>query len=258
MTSQHAFSDGGGGMPIGPLSVSDLERLVASLPAQQRAALAWTPRDLRAAIDSIRRSDDVTDEVLATAAEQIFRLILPVIEPIATLLGGSRLSAEVSTLWNKELSNLRTFLPDPPAVHAAEWIFRAFDGIMRTVLQSIDRAEIAEAFGALEGLGLPPEMFKSEAGALFRAQALMMAAIAEAEERGDAEKAAQLIDHAVLEMATTIDMAGRIGLTIDPYQGEAQDQRAARLLGYVQDIRDTLTTEDIDRTVASGRLTQLR
>src|SRR6266542_2660353 len=101
MTSQVAFSEGGAGVPMGPLSVADLERLVASLPAQQRAAIAWVPRDLRNAIDAIRRSDDVTSALLSKTAEQVFRLVLPVIEPIATSMGGDRLSVEISTLWNK-------------------------------------------------------------------------------------------------------------------------------------------------------------
>lgn len=258
MTSQFAFSEGGAGVPMGPLSVADLERLVASLPAQQRAAIAWVPRDLRDAIDAIRRSDDVTSALLSKTAQQIFRLVLPVIEPIATALGGDRLSVEVSTLWHKELDHLRRFLPDPAAVHAAEWTFRAFDAVLKTVLPSVGPAELAEAFGAIKAGALPLEMFASPPGALFRAQALVMAAIAEAEAGGDADKAAELIDHAVLEMAATIDILGRIGITVDPFANEPDDQRATRVLTYVQDVRDVLTADDIQRTVDAGRLNRLR
>jgi hypothetical protein len=156
MTSQLAFSQGGAGVPMGPLSVADLERLVASLPAQQRAAIAWAPRDLRQVIDAIRRTDDVTSALLSKTAEQIFRLVLPVIEPIASALGGDRLSLEVSTLWHKELGHLRGFLPDPAAVHAAEWTFRAFDAVLKMVLPAVGPAELAEAFGAFKAGALPP------------------------------------------------------------------------------------------------------
>ena len=47
-----------------------------------------------------------------------------------------------------------------------------------------------------------------------------------------AEKAAELIDHAVLEMAATIDILGRIGITVDPFPNEPEDQRATRVLAY--------------------------
>jgi hypothetical protein len=59
-------------------------------------------------------------------------------------------------------------------------------------------------------------------------------------------------------MAATIDILERIGITVDPFANEPADQHATRVLAYVQDVRDVLTADDIQRTVDAGRLNRLR
>jgi hypothetical protein len=71
-----------------------------------------------------------------------------------------------------------------------------------------------------------------------------------------AEKAAELIDHAVLEMAATIDILGRIGITVDPFPNEPEDQRATRVLAYTSRSPLPLaTTPDRKRSTTRPRIT---
>jgi hypothetical protein len=257
MRVRNALSDGTG-VPPRPLSVNDLDRLMRNLPTAQRAAIAWAPAELRAAINSLRGSTDLSAEDVARASEKIFRLLESVIGPVAASIGAEELSVEVSALWAKELECLRGFLPDSASVHAAEWTFRSLDRTFRAVLASAGSHDWAVVLSQLKDKGMRREAFSSEFGGFFRAQALLMAAIAEAEEHGKPENAARLVDEAFLEMSGFIDVLVRAGLQIDPYADEADAERANRLLAYVQDIRETLTSEDIERTVRTGHLGQLR
>jgi hypothetical protein len=240
------------------LSVADLDRLVQALPAETRATLAWAPGDLRAAIKALRDNRQRGPEGIATAAEAVFRLTEPVLDSIVACLGEHALSARISTLWKCELDLLRSFLPDAASVHAAEWLLAALDATFRTVGSSMDSAEWENIRTLMKGKPLPSSLFGGVGGELFRVQVLLMAAISEADDKGSPENASDLVDEAFLEMTRFEDLLARASIKLDLYPRESQEDRARRLLAYVQDVRDSLTSIDLAHVVSAGQLGPLR
>jgi hypothetical protein len=242
-------------MGLPPLSVRDLNALVAQLPPAERAALTWAPAAIEAELRRLREEPLDTDLVNESTLA-LFTQFSKALSVIVRALGAPFFLAELKGIYHSEGESLDRFLPDPGARRSARWAVRAFVGFLEAMPLSpeIQKASLDPGLLAQPDLA---EAFKDDAAGVIRAVVLLMAAVSIAERNGDKERAAELADRAFLEASRGVDHLARRGLSIELEAEATPAKPGSRILECVEEARAALSSEDVT-VLVRGRLRELR
>jgi hypothetical protein len=89
------------------------------------------------------------------------------------------------------------------------------------------------------------------AGAILRAEILIIAVFEGSERNLDFHRAEELAEWAFIEADKAVRFLAKHGVQIDPFSNESQAQRTERILRYAQYARSELTDEDLSVFEAS-------
>lgn len=227
-----------------PILLADMERLVARLPAKQRAALVWSPETARKALLKLH-VEPLSREVVAEVGLEVFRSFYQCWPLLAQVLHAPEaLRAELSSAWEKKVPILRSVVADPAAADAAEWAFRALSAFFDFVL-SVSADQLMEGFPEFDEAELEKVMTEDGPGCIFRAQVLLMAILEGTDGRVDAERGGELAVLAFMEAAAALNGLAREGVKLDPFRGETTERRACRILRYSEFARGSLSVESL-------------
>lgn len=237
-----------------PLTPGVVCTVLDRLGAEDRAALAWAPTELRNALQSLQQ-DALTPQVLGKATADYVRVCRKLVGPIRRLaeqLGQSPIGL-VKQAWKDQLPRIRQFLPEGP--------WEAFDWVQRATFAVGDLPEIDQD----EALQMIAEATESEleafahspAGTLTRAQALLSAASDLAERQIDAQRAGELAEAAFLEAVAGVRLLEAAGMHVDPFQDETTEEKAERARRYATQLAQEIGDEELE-TIEEARLRVLR
>ncbi len=159
-----------------------------------------------------------------------------------------------------DLRTVQTRL-DPVAADCAEWAFRAWLGVVRMFTNIDPKLARPEHWGAAASLADPAdpegEALESAPAYALRLQALIMATIESVNVGGSPEFTADLATRAGDEARDMISAWERVGIRVDPFEGESIPDRVARTRRYARHIRGVLSDAD-HRLLEGARLGKLR
>jgi len=239
----------------GPLSITQIEELIVLLPAAARASLAWVPPALRAAVSRVQ-VDHPTVELVTEAAVDFVEASHALWPALLAQFGKiPALQATYRAATEENVRRLRNFLADGGAQDGVEWALRATRATFELAL-AIAPAEFGAALRAPEKTELE-KFARSAEASMLRAQLAVVAImdLAERDERSVAASA--LAEIAYDEAQRGIELFRGQGVEINPFGDETPDGRGARLLRYVQRIRESLTDDERD-WLDEARLKDLR
>jgi hypothetical protein len=242
-------------MGLPPLSVRDLNALVARLPPAEHAALTWAPAAIEVELKRLREEPLDTDLVNESTLA-IFTQFSKAFAVIVQALGAPFFLAELKSIYRSEGESLDRFLPDSGARRSARWAMRAFLGFLEAIPLGPEIREASLDPGLLAQPDLA-EAFKDDAAGVIRAVVLLMAAVSIAERDGDKERAADLADRAFLEASRGVDHLARLGLSVELEAEVTPARPGCRVLECVEEARAALAPEDV-AVLVQARLHELR
>ncbi|MBM4355716.1 MAG: hypothetical protein FJ109_18325 [Deltaproteobacteria bacterium] len=239
-----------------PILLADLERLVARLPAKQRAALIWSPEAVRKALLQLHR-EPLSRMAVAEVGLEVFRSFHRCWPLLMEFLRAPEvLRAELSAAWQEKVLLLRSAVVDPAVADAAEWAFRSLSAFFDFFL-SVAANEVMEGLPAFDERELERTLTEDGPGCIFRTQVLLMAILEGAAGKMDSGRAEELAVMAFMEASSALNALAREGIRLDPFRGETSEQRTRRILRYSEFARGSLSDEALE-VLASARVHGLR
>jgi|SRR5581483_200905 len=235
------------------LSPRDMDRLLARLPAEQRAALAWAPNAIRQALRLLQRGN-LSADVIREATKEVLATIFKLLPKLTAAFSDDAWKREADSLVKSKRELLRSFITDETARDAAEWVLEAMRGVLNTVVTSVgdelqqhlaDEKKLESVVAATQDMGF------------VNAMVLLMALIDAAEEKRHPEHAAELAETAFLEASNDVGVLANAGLHAATFLDETPEDRVSRLLRYAEHARNELGDSDAD-VLSQGRLRNLR
>ncbi len=236
-----------------PLSAADVDKLVADLPAEDRAALRWTVPALRAALRRLL-TEPLTPVLVIRVTQEVQRAQHS-LGPALQRLGEAKiLRPAMDEIWRERIALLHRYLQDPASADAAEWAFRAVLALY----------ELAQTVAAKMARDTPtprapaPEvdadaLLHSDLGALLRAQVLVMGLFQAAEDQAPQARAEEMAELAFLEACRGVDTYARLGIQLDPFRREGTKERGERIERYAGYVRSSLSEDDM-QALAEARM----
>lgn len=236
-----------------PLSLEGLQLLVATLSAEQRARLKWGPHETAEAVRAFLAAphDESRLKELMLSLERTMEFVMPlVLDGLAAQ--PERFHAALEDSWHKDLETLAQQV-DHITYDFADWSIRVLAGAMRAALADMSRAPRDEV---VRILATRPEARLTDPAHPLRLQALLLAAV-EAAKRGLSAQATVIAENAFDHAAALLSFVHAADAPIFPFEKEAQGTRSARVLRYLDDLREVATPDELDLLEAT-RLRQLR
>src|SRR5690349_14090460 len=109
-------------------TTADFERWLASLPAQERAEIAWTAPGLKAALDPLL-TESLEESVIDAATQSYLRVMSGCRRFMLRILADDMPLAPLYKPWLDRIPSLRTFLVSPISGAHAEKSLRAVVGV---------------------------------------------------------------------------------------------------------------------------------
>jgi hypothetical protein len=230
-----------------------VETVLARLPAESRARLAWAKKPIENGLARLR-TEPLTDELVSQITDETWK-------PLASL--GRALEEMISTNldeWRARLvddfkleeEQLAAFVEDESSRDTLRWILgvlQSFSGLMlslpREFLARIDENLLAQA---LADEDLKPYL---------RAIAVLLAAAETRKAGGDPARARDLLDVAFLELSTFRATLRKQGVSLTPFPSETIEERRRGLLESADRLRTVISSEDW-RTLEQARVRDLR
>lgn len=228
------------GLLLTPL---ELEQLVEKLPAEQRARLRWAPERLRRMLD--RMLEDTREEAALAVAAECVHECLPLLDSVESVAGERGLTLD------DQLPKLAEYFQGGAPVRAAEWVCHALavawskEEVVAEWRQALRRA----AQGGAE----PGEWSESALFHLLRAY-VMFLALLRAAERGIArEEVEELAEAAYAQAARGVELYREQRIRVDPLSRLTPERRIEKTLEYAEDLRKSLTPEDLEALRSAHR-----
>lgn len=234
------------------LPVWDLEGALTRLPAEMRAQVAWTKAPAEAALARLA-AEPITDSLLEEVARAITRPVVTVTTALwRTFAGRNAWQSELEATFRQNAVLLRAFVSSGESGDTLAWC----QGFLRSLF-SLTTVLDMDSWGSMRDEDLAPAIEHPDFLALMKAQASLLAALELARDKGDADRAAELIDVAFLELCELQDSLRRAGLWVSPFSGETPEERAERTLRYARQTRQSLSEHDV-QVLEDARVRALR
>lgn len=236
----------------GTLPVLDVEAMLARLPAQARANVAWAKKPIAEGLARLR-AEPLTDELVSAVADQVLAPMqaigLAAWRALAANLDSYR--AAVMSDFAHEEDRVAAFVNDEDSRDTVGWI----TGFLRSFYGSALATSSADL--AIPESAWPQVASLPELRPFARGLAALMAASEEARVGADAHRARELVDVAFLQLTQFRDMLRRHGVQLSAFPYETTEQRREHLAEAAMRVRATLTDDDW-RTIHGARVGDLR
>jgi hypothetical protein len=229
---------------------SDLERLIERLPAEQRARFRWAPERFRQILERLL-SGEVTPEVIHQATADFVQVCVPLIDDLLATQPAPResLSEARSDLMQSREDKLMTWFQGLPAAEGIEWTLGALRKLAALPLSHVSSEEAKVYEGSTEA-----KYIQHPSLGLFRAQVILFALL-QAIERGlPPERLEDVAETAYLEARQMVDWMALRGIDLNPLSDLTPEERFAKVLHYIDDLREVMTPEAID-IISRARIT---
>jgi hypothetical protein len=237
--------------------VLDVEEVLARLPAQVRARVAWAQRPIEDALDRLR-SQPLTDELIGEVADRIQEPLHAIGSAAwGALLGNHEESrALLMDVFRRDEELLARFLRDDDARDTLQWVvglLRSFFNVFFSLIARLPlELLVSQAGKPAAGAGLEPE-----AKPFFGGLVALMASVREAKQRGDQGRAAELLDVCFLELREFRGFMLQHGVSLSAFPDETVAERHRRVLESVARLRKSFSDEDW-RVLDEARVHDLR
>lgn len=236
----------------GSVVVFDVNAVLASLPPNVRAQVAWAGPQITAGIRRLWQaplSDTLLNDIAMATSVPIRALTTCFLEFMASNRGD--LLAALIVDLNREEARLAAYVEDSDAVDTLSWVISFLRSLYGTMVLLLDPAQLSE---------LPHEDLEQSLDhrvlSLLKGQIALMAASDALKESGPRERVIELIDVAFLELMEFRDHLRREGVRL-PSPREASDQRRTAALEYGRRLGETLTDSEW-KALDDARMSDLR
>jgi hypothetical protein len=229
------------------------------LPAEQRAQLRWAPERFRQVVGKLL-DHEATPELVEQVTIEFALVCLPLVRDVVAQLGSfEHVLEEVVPTLDEQLEKLKLYFRGSPVAEGAEWAFRAlvllFSNAQALSQSELSAGEVITLTQQLDESKLKEEI-QSPASGFLKAQVLLLALLHAAEFGMPAERMESLAEKAYLEATRGVNLLAMQGIELDPLKHLAPDQRFKKTLRYIEDLREILTSEDVD-VISRARVTSL-
>jgi hypothetical protein len=204
---------------------SDIERLIDRLPAERRARFHWAPERFRRILDRLLVGK-VTPEVIQRATAEF-------VQAWGSLAGDLQSGlSEVMPGLEQSLLKLMSYFQGLPAAEGIEWTL----GVLKNASRDTSQVN-PKHMTVLTGIDDPMSLLEAQ---------IILLAVLQAAERGiPPERLEELAETAYLEASEWVHLKATQGIDLDPLNSLTPEQRFAKLLRYLDDLRKILTPEDL-------------
>lgn len=211
---------------------SDIDRLIDRLPSEQRVRFSWAPERFRRILDRLL-TNKVTPEVIRQATAEFVQARDSLAGDLHLQPGLSDNLSETPPGLEKSLHALMSYFQGLPAAEGIEWTL----GVLKNA--SRDSSQVN------------PEHMMVRAGicdpmSLLEAQIILFAVLQAAERGIPPGRLQDLAETAYLKAMEWVHLKATQGVDLDPLSRLTPEQRFAKLLRYIDDLRKVLTPEDLE------------
>ncbi len=243
-------------LPVGAgtAPVLDVDSVMARLPAEARARVAWARKPIDDGLLELR-TQPLTDELVASA---VARVVAPLqaIGRAAWQALASNIDEYRAALMQdieRDEARLGSFIETEDSRDTLMWIVSLLQSFFALSLTSVPPERIAQLDESMwTEIGAMSEMKP-----LWRGLVAVMAAIEEAKRKSDAQRARDLLDVAFLELTEFRNIVRRLGAPFPVFPFETTDERRRQLRHYAERLRGSLTEDDA-AVLDGARLHDLR
>lgn len=236
----------------GVLPLWDIDAALERLPAEMRASLQWTAGATRRALARLA-IEPLTDALLDDVARSFWKPMNEVTRALRKVLATrDAWQSQIEDALRDDTELMNDFLASDNTRDTLAWclgFFRALFGLMSNI--DIQRAQYPDERELAAFLGQPPMSL------LMRAEACLLGALRIARDKGDEQRAEELVDVAFLALCSVQDEFQREGLGFKPFADETPAERAERALRYARHVREGLSEADAE-LMESARMHDLR
>jgi hypothetical protein len=223
--------------PSGGVLVFDVNAVLAKLPPDVRAQVAWAGPQITAGLRRLWRepfSDAVLTEVALATSVPMRALTSRFLELMAA--NRAELLAALMVDLQRDEARLAAYVEDSDAVDTLGWVVSFLRSLYGTMVLLFDPAQISAPGheDVDEHLDDPRVLL------LLKGQIALMAALDALKEAAPRERIVELIDVAFLRLMEFRDHLQREGVRL-PSPPETSDQRRTAALRYALRLRETMT-----------------
>lgn len=235
------------------IPVLDVEAVLARLPAEARARVAWAKKPIEDALARLR-TEPLTDELVAAVAEDVFKPIVSLCQTLGEIVVTNldEWRAKLVGDLRSEEEQLGSFVEDEDSRDTLRWVLgflQSFSGLVFSVSPEF-RARVDETWLAeVEA----DESFKP----YLRGGVALMGAVETRRASGDPQRARDLLDVAFLGMNKFRTSLRKHGVNLTPFPQESVEERHRRLLDSAHRLRNALSDDDW-RVLEQARMHDLR
>jgi hypothetical protein len=224
------------------LALWDVEQLIDRLPAEQRARFRWAPERFRQILDRLL-DGEVTPEVIHQATTEFARVCIPLVSDLPALQPAlpEGLSEARSDLNPSREDKLMTYFQGLPAAAGIEWTLGVLRKLGENPLSHVSPQEEAVYEGSTDA-----KHIQHPSLGLFRAQVILFALLRAIERGIPPERLEDLAETAYLEAGQMVDWMALQGIDLNPLSNLTPEERFAKVLQYIDDVREVMTPEAID------------
>jgi len=235
------------------IPVLDVETVLARLPAEARARVAWAKKPIDNGLARLR-AEPLTDDLVAQVTDATWKPIASLGRAFWEIIGSDPdgWRARFVDDFKEEERQLAEFVADDDSLDTLRWVlglFQSFLGLTFALppdfMAQLDET-LFTALGADEEL--KPYM---------RALIVLMAAAETRKAGGDPGRARDLLDVAFLELTRFRATLRKAGVFLTAFPGETVEERRRGLLESADRLRRSLSDEDW-RVMERARMRDLR
>jgi hypothetical protein len=235
------------------IPVLDVETVLARLPAEARARVAWAKKPIEGGLARLR-TEPLTDDLAAEVTDEVWKPLVSLWRALGEIVGTNQdeWRAKFVGDFRLEEQQLSAFVEHEESRETLRWILGLLQSFLSLALSvppdfvaQIDEDTFARA-GADDGF--KPYM---------RTLVVLMAAAEIPRAAGAPQRARDLLDVAFLELSRFRATMRKHGVSLTPFPSETIEERRRALLESADGLRKVLSEDDW-RVLDRARIHDLR
>jgi hypothetical protein len=235
------------------IPVLDVDTVLARLPAEARARVAWAKKPIENGLARLR-TEPLTDDLASQVTDDMWKPFVSLWRALGEIVGTNQNEwrAKFVDDFRLEEEQLAAFVEQEESRDTLRWVLgllQSFLGLALSVppefVSQVDEATFAKA-GA-------DEDFKP----YMRTVVALMAAAEARRAKGDPQRARDLLDVAFLELSKFRATMRTHGVSLTPFPSETVEERRRGLLESADGLRRALSDDDW-RVLDQARMHDLR
>ncbi len=240
-------------MSFPAIPVLDVETVLARLPAEARARVAWAKKPIESGLARLR-TESLTDDLAAEVTDEMWKPLVSLWGALGEVVGANQNEWRATFVGDFKLEEqqLAAFVEQEESRDTLRWILgllQSFLGLALSVppefIAQVDEATVARA---IADDGFKPYM---------RTLVVLMAAAETRRAAGTPQRARDLLDVAFLELSKFRATMRKHGVSLTPFPSETIEERRRGLLESANSLRKALSDDDW-RVLERARLHDLR